>query len=78
MQQATCFKPQGQVHVNWNNYFYLGTPLTRYEYLRISINLIPDEIFQKYNLLPLVIYGFIYLDIHKVIYELTQTGRPEN
>ena len=28
--------------------FYLNTPLKRYEYLRILINLIPEEVIQQY------------------------------
>ena len=51
-----------------NNNFYLGAPLTRYEYLHISITLIPEDIIHKYNLLPFVRNGFIYLDICKGMY----------
>ena len=54
------------------------TPLTRYDYLRISIALIPDEIIQKYNMLPLVRNGFIYLDICKVVYGFPQVGCLSN
>ena len=36
------------------NTFYLGTPLTRYEYIFIYITLITDKIIQQYNMLPLV------------------------
>ena len=34
---------------------HLGKPLTKYEYLLISIILIPDAIIHQYNLLPLSI-----------------------
>ena len=56
---------------------YLGTPLTRYEYLCISITLIKDKIIQKYNLLSLVRNGFIYLDLCKVVYIFPQAGPKE-
>ena len=51
------------------------TPLTRYDYLRIYITLITDDIFQQYNLLPLVRNGFIYLEIIKGMYRLPRAGR---
>ena len=54
-----------------NKNIYLGTSLTRYEYLYISITLITDEIIHQYNLLPIIINGFIYLYIHKVMYRFT-------
>ena len=52
--------------------------LTRYEYLHISINLIKDVIIQQYRLLPLVRYGFIYLEICKGKYGFTQYGSLAN
>ena len=57
---------------------YLGKPITRHKYLCMSITLISDEIIQQYNLLPIVINGFIYLCIFKGMYGLTQAGRLEN
>ena len=52
--------------------------LTRYQYLCISITIIPDEIIQKYNLLPLVRNSFIYFDICKGMYGLPQARRISN
>ena len=43
--------------------FYLGTPMARFEYLRLPINLIPEEIIQQYQLLPLIRNGFVYVEI---------------
>jgi hypothetical protein len=34
--------------------FYLGTPMESFEYMSITIKLIPQEIIDQYNLLPLV------------------------
>ena len=53
----------------------LGKPLTKYDYLRIPITLIPENIIQQYNSLPLVRNKFIYLDICKGVYGLPQVGR---
>ena len=64
---------QVQVNVYFHQKHYLGTPLTSYEYLRIPITLIPDEIIRHHNLLPIVINGFIYLDIIKGTYGLPQS-----
>ena len=60
------------------NKFYFGTPLIRYNYLRISIALIPYKIIQHYNMLPLVINRFVYLDISKGVYGFPQAGRLAN
>ena len=49
-----------------------------YEYLRTTITLIPDNNIQQYNLLPLVINWFIYLDICRGMYGLSQLGILEN
>jgi hypothetical protein len=38
--------------------FYLGTPMARYEYMRIPIWMIPDAVIAQYNLLPLMDNGY--------------------
>ncbi len=44
--------------------FYLMTPMTDYEYMRLRLNLIPDEIIRRYNLLDQVDdQGWIYVEI---------------
>jgi len=43
--------------------FYLNTPMERYEYMRLPIDIIPDEIIQQYNLLPLVHKCYVYMEI---------------
>ena len=45
--------------------FYLNTEMKRYEYMRMPITLIPKEIIDQYNLLPLVHDGYIYMEICK-------------
>jgi hypothetical protein len=53
---------------------YLGTPLERYEYMRLPIHLIREEIIQEYNLLPLVYKDYVYTEIRKGMYGLPQAG----
>jgi hypothetical protein len=54
--------------------FYLNTPLERPEYVRIPLNLIPQEIIQEYNLLTLEKEGFIMAIVEKGMYGLPQAG----
>ena len=57
--------------------FYLGTPLpaSRYEYLRISLKMIPEEIMRRYHLYGMEHSCFIYFEIRKCMYGLPQAGR---
>ena len=55
--------------------FYLNTPLFTFEYMRLPINIIPEEIIEQYNLLPLVINGLVYIEIRKGVYGLPQAGK---
>jgi hypothetical protein len=41
--------------------YYLGTPLTRYEYMGLTFSIIPDGIITKYNLRALYVGGWVYL-----------------
>jgi hypothetical protein len=54
--------------------FYLGTPMDSFEYLRIPIKLIPQEIIAEYNLLPLVTDEHVYIEVHTFMYGLPQAG----
>jgi hypothetical protein len=55
--------------------FYLNIPMTRYEYMRMHISLIPQEIIEKYNLLDIVdANGWIYMEIRKGMYGLPQAA----
>jgi hypothetical protein len=44
-------------------YFYLNTAMSCYEYMHIPIVLIPQDIFNQYNLNPLVNNIHIYVEI---------------
>ncbi len=55
--------------------FYLMTPMKEYKYMRLRLDLIPNEIVQRYNLLELVDnQGWIYVKIRMGMYGLPQAG----
>jgi hypothetical protein len=56
-----------------NNY-YLGTPLPRFEYMKMLLSRFPEEIVQKYNLNALAVDGWVYIEIRKGMYGLKQAG----
>jgi hypothetical protein len=55
--------------------FYLNTPMTRYEYMRIKLTDIPEEIIVEYKLREIATPdGFVYIEIRKGMYGLPQAG----
>jgi hypothetical protein len=54
--------------------FYLGTPMTQYEYVRIPVKYIPTDIMIQYNLAPLVHNDHVMAEIRKGMYGLPQAG----
>jgi hypothetical protein len=55
--------------------FYLNTPMDRYEYMRMHIDLLLDEIILQYNLRALAnADGWVYTEIQKGMYGLPQAG----
>jgi hypothetical protein len=55
--------------------FYLGTPMERFEYMKLPLSIIPDEIIEEYNLPPLIHKDHIYMEIQKAgMYGLPQSG----
>jgi len=54
--------------------FYLNTPLDRYEYMKMPIDIIPEHLFKQYNLREKAINGFIYMEIRMGINGLLQAG----
>ena len=58
--------------------FYLGTPLDRYEYMRIPLTMIPEHVAQQYQLREKERNGFIQVKIGKAIYEIPQVGVSSN
>jgi len=55
--------------------FYLNSKLEEYEYMRLPVDLIPQEIIDLYNLKDLVCDGFIHMEIRGGMYGLPQAGR---
>jgi hypothetical protein len=43
--------------------YYLGTPLPRFEYMKMLLSHFPEEIIQKYNLNDLAVDGWVYIEI---------------
>jgi hypothetical protein len=55
--------------------FYLNMPMSRYEYIRIKIDNVPEEIIKQYNLREKVDNnGYIYIKVKKGMYGLPQAG----
>jgi hypothetical protein len=55
--------------------FYLNTPLERFEYVRIPLSLIPQEIIHEYKLAALVKNDHVMAVVEKGMYGLPQAGK---
>ena len=72
---STISTPGAKFAVSDLKDFYLGTPLARYEYMRLHISTIPQEIIDQYNLLDIVTPdGWVYIEIQRGMYGLKQAG----
>jgi hypothetical protein len=58
--------------------YYIGTPLPRFEYMKMLLSPFPEEIIQKYNLNALAVDGWVYIGIRKGVYCLKQAGLLAN
>jgi hypothetical protein len=58
--------------------YYPGTPLPRFENMKILLSRFPEEIIQKYNLNALAVDGWVYIEIRKGMYGLKQAGLLAN
>jgi hypothetical protein len=56
----------------------LGTPLPRFEYMKMLLLRFPEEIIKKYNLNDLAVDGWVYIEIRKGMYCLKQAGLLAN
>jgi hypothetical protein len=54
--------------------YYIGTPLPRFEYMKMLLSHFPEEIIQKYNLNALAVDGWVYIEIRKFMHGLKQAG----
>ncbi len=58
--------------------FYLNTEMARHEFMKLPLNLIPEEIVQQYNLASIVHKDYVYIEICKGMYGLPQAGKLAN
>ena len=59
--------------------FYYGTPMAVYEYMKMNLKNIPEEIINEYDLRSIADPdGFVYMEIRKGIPGLKQAGRIAN
>ena len=52
--------------------------MERTEYMKIQINLIPQEITEEYNVMEYLVNGFAYFEMNKGMYGLPQAGKLAN
>ena len=50
--------------------FYINNPMNRYDYMKLPLYIVSEEIIQKYNLRNLAHKGFVYMEIQKGMYGL--------
>ena len=55
--------------------FYLCTPMTYFQYMKIPVEVIPKEIMEKYNLKEKVCGGYVYVEIRKGMYGLKEARK---
>ena len=55
--------------------FYLNTPMEKYEYMLISITMIPQDIIYEHKLNDIVHTGMVLSEIRKGMYGLPQAGQ---
>jgi hypothetical protein len=58
--------------------YYIGTPLPRFEYMKMLLSRFPEEIVQNYNLKALAVNGWVYIEVRKGMYGLKQAGLLAN
>jgi hypothetical protein len=52
--------------------YYIGTPLPRFEYMKMLLSRFPEETVKNYNLNALAVDGWVYIEIRKGMYGLKQ------
>ena len=52
--------------------------MSRYEYMKIALDIVSDEIIRQYNLCDLASNGWVYMEIRKGMPGLKQAGRILN
>ena len=55
--------------------FYLNTPIDRYEYMRMKLDMFPEDVIEEYNLRDKVEpNSYVYIEVRKGMYGLPQAG----
>ena len=55
--------------------FCLNTTMDRYKYMRMKLDMFPDDVIEEYNLCDKVEpNGYVYIKVHKSMYGLLQAG----
>ena len=61
------------------NDFYLMTPMSRYEYFRMKLELFPEDVIAEYNLRDKVdINGYVYCEVKRGTHCLSQAAIAPN
>ena len=55
-------------------HFYLNNVMSKHEFYKISISLIPQAVIDEYDLMDKQINGFLYVRLEKVMYGIVQAG----
>ncbi len=58
--------------------FYLMSELDDYEYMRIPLHMLPQQIIELYDLQDKIIDGYVYAEVRRGMYGLPQAGRLAN
>ena len=58
--------------------FYYNTPMDRFEYMKLPLSLIPEEVILQYNLRNIASSGMVYMEIRKGMPGLKQAGKIAN
>jgi hypothetical protein len=58
--------------------YYIGTPMPRFEYMKMLLSRFPEEIVQHYNLNALAVDGWVNIEIRKGMYGLKQAALLAN
>jgi hypothetical protein len=75
---STMFTKDAAMMMMYITYYYLGTPLPRYEYMIMLLSRFTEEIVDKYNLKALAVDGWVYFEIRKGTYSFKQAGLLAN
>ena len=57
---------------------FLNNPMYIYEYKKLPLDIIPEEIIQQYNLRKLAHKGFVYMEIQKGMFGLPKVRKFSN